>query len=303
MRDGFQKFEAAGIKLYAISYDDAEAIATFAKDQHIPYPLISDVDSTAIRDFGVLNDSIDPSDPMLYGMPYPGVFVCDGDGIVTGKIFHESYKMRDSAEILVDLCRGRAQLDDAAWAEARETDEVRVTAAVQGGNGSLRQGVVRHLIVRFELRDGLHLYGAPAPDGMVPLTFELDGPPGLVFQTPRLPATETLHLDALGIDLEVWHDSFDVHIPFYAVGELASETRPLDRDSAPIEIRVAFQACDDSTCLLPRSESFHLELPLDVIDVPNIPVHTGHGQREAGFDGMPHLRRLLARKGGQLSSA
>ena len=30
--------------------------------------------------------------------------------------------------------------------------------------------------------------------------------------------------------------------------------------------------------------------------MPRLGMHLGHGQREANFDGAPHLRRLLARK-------
>ena len=57
-----------------------------------------------------------------------------------------------------------------------------------------------------------------------------------------------------------------------------------------------YQACNEETCLLPRSESFLFELPLDVVDVPNISPHTGHGQREGSYDGSRHLKRLLIRK-------
>ena len=39
-----------------------------------------------------------------------------------------------------------------------------------------------------------------------------------------------------------------------------------------------------------------LELPLDVIEVPNLPMHTGHGQREGSYNSLPALRRLLWRK-------
>ena len=37
---------------------------------------------------------------MLFGIPYPGAFVCDADGKVTGRFFHDSYKKRDSPETL-----------------------------------------------------------------------------------------------------------------------------------------------------------------------------------------------------------
>jgi hypothetical protein len=63
-----------------------------------------------------------------------------------------------------------------------------------------------------------------------------------------------------------------------------------------LEVSVRYQACDDQNCLLPRTEEFSIEVPLDVIDVPAVRIHMGHGQREAKFDGMPHVRRLLLRK-------
>jgi hypothetical protein len=65
--------------------------------------------------------------------------------------------------------------------------------------------------------------------------------------------------------------------------------------TARLEISVRYQACNDDTCLHPRSEKLSLDLPLDVIDVPALSMHTGHGQREGSFDGTPHLRRLLLR--------
>lgn len=282
--------------MYAISYDDAEVLAEFSSKQSIPYPLLSDVNSDVIRRYGILNDQVQPGDAVLYGIPYPGVFVCGPDGTVISKFFHDSYKKRDSAEILIDAALGRVVLDESAPRVTSGTDQVRITAAVHGGAGSIRQGVIRHAVLRFELREGLHLYGRPVPDGMVPLDISPSGPPGLVFEPPLLPPTRTLRLTDMDLALEVWEGTFDVRIPFYAVGDLASETRPLDRESAPLSFEVRFQACDDRTCLLPRTETLSLELPLDVIDVPRIGLHAGHGQREAAYDGTPHLRRLFRRK-------
>ncbi len=131
---------------------------------------------------------------------------------------------------------------------------------------------------------------------MIPLRVSAHGPPGLVFLDPVLPPTTPLRLPSLGLELPVWSDTLDVVIPFYAVGELASETRPLDRDSATIEITIRHQACDDEVCLLPKTEKLSLELPLDVIDVPALGMHKGHGQREGDYDGTPHMRRLILRK-------
>ena len=67
-------------------------------------------------------------------------------------------------------------------------------------------------------------------------------------------------------------------------------------DSVEIEVTVRYQACNDDTCLLPRTETFTLGVPMDVTEVPAIPIHQGHGQREGNYDGTPHFKRLLARK-------
>ena len=267
----------------------------FAEKQQIPYPLLSDLDSRVIRAYGILNDRISKDDAFLWGIPDPGVYLTDERGVVTAKFFHDTYKKRDSPETLIDAALGRIVLrDDTPRAESKGED-VRITAAIHGGKGTIRQGILRKLVVRFEPRAGLHLYGQPVPEGMIPTRVSVAGPPGLVVGEPVYPATETLRLPGLDVDLHVFAERFDVVVPIYAVGELASETRPLDQRSTAIDVTVRYQACDTETCLLPRTEKLHLEVPLDVIDIPSLSMHQGHGQREANFDGTPHLRRLLLR--------
>jgi hypothetical protein len=297
LRDAYDKFAAHGIKLYAVSYDDQETLREFSREQGIPYPLLSDIDSDVIRQYGILNTEVSRNDAFLYGIPFPGVYVCDEKGIVIAKFFHDSYKKRDSAESLIAAALGQHIIDDSApRASGGDEEDIRITAAVSGGKGSLRQGVIRNLIVRFELGAGLHIYSHPVPQGMVATEVEVSGPPGFATLPPRTPATEQLRLESMGVDLQVWSDTVDIVVPFYAQGELASETRPLDRDSIDIEVTVRYQACTDNECLLPRTETFTLNLPLDVIDVPQLGFHTGHGQREGGFDSTPALRRLFWRK-------
>jgi hypothetical protein len=271
-------------------------LAEFGAKQRIPYPLLSDLDSAVIRRYGILNTRIAPGDAFLHGIPYPGVYVTDEDGVVVAKFFHDSYKKRDSPELLIDAALGRIELREDAPRAGVGDDAVRITAAVHGGRGSIRQGIRRQLVVRFELARGLHLYGEPVPEGMVPTTVTVAGPPGLVVEDPLLPPTTPLRLESLGIELPVWSGTVDIAVPFHATGELASEVRPLDRRSATLEVIVRYQACDDRVCLLPKSETLSLDVPLDVVDVPAVSLHAGHGQREGSYDGMPHLRRLFLRK-------
>ena len=296
MRDSFQGFAANGIKLYAVSYDDQETLKEFSDAQRIPYPLLSDVHSAVIRQYGILNTTVSRDDAFLYGIPFPGIYVCDENGVVTSKFFHDSYKKRESPETLIDAALGHIQIDEEAPQVSGGEENVRITAAIRGGKGSVRQGIIRHLVVRFELAKGLHIYGEPVPEGLTATRVSLKGPPGLVTLPAEAPPTEPLRLADMGVDLQVWSTTVDIVVPFYPTGEIASETRPLDQKRVPLSVEVCYQACTHHECLLPRTERLELELDLDVIDVPQLSVHTGHGQREGSYSSMPAMRRLLWRK-------
>jgi len=297
LRDAHAKFEDHGVKVYAISYDDQETLKEFGREQGIPYPLLSDVDSTVIRDYGILNSEVSSDDAFLYGIPFPGTYVADETGKIVAKFFHDSYKKRDSPESLLDAALGRIVLDEESPQVVGGGDDVKITAAVHGGKGTLRQGIMRKLVVRFELAEGLHIYSDPVPEGMVATTISVEGPPGFRPLEPVFPPAKNLHLKSMNVDLQVWSGTVDIAIPFYATGELASETRPLDMPEAEIGIRVRYQACTDNACLLPATEEMVLSLALDVVDVPALSVHMGHGQREGSYSSMPAMRRLILRKG------
>ncbi|MDG2332913.1 MAG: protein-disulfide reductase DsbD family protein [Myxococcota bacterium] len=155
---------------------------------------------------------------------------------------------------------------------------------------------MRKLVVRFELAEGLHIYADPVPDGMVGTKIGVEGPPGLHVLDPVFPVSEKLRLENMNLDLQVWSGVVDITVPFYATGELASETRPLDMPEAEIHVSVRYQACTAEECLLPKTEELVLKLGLDVVDVPALSLHMGHGQREGSYSSMPGMRRLLLRK-------
>lgn len=299
MRDAFSKFEAHGIKLYAVSYDDQKTLKEFADAQSIPYPLLSDVDSEVIENYGVLNTEVSKDDAFLYGIPFPGAYIADENGVVVAKFFHDTYKKRDSAETFLDAALGKIHQQPNAPSAVGGQPEVKITAFVHGGNGSIRQGIIRKLVVRFDLADGLHIYSKPVPDGMVATDIKVSGPKGFIRQEVIWPKPHLLHTEFTDVDLLVWSGATDIVIPFYANGDLVSETRPLDIDEINIDLSIRYQACTSTECLLPRTETLVLTLNTDVIDVPKLKMHSGHGQRESQYDSTPALRRLIWRKAKQ----
>lgn len=296
MRDAYEKFREHGIELYAISYDDQRVLSEFASKQNIPFRLLSDVDSSVIRAYGILNEQVTEEAGPIFGIPYPGVYVTDEDGVVVAKFFHDTYKKRDSPEILIDAAMGRPVIAPDAPRCEGDDENVRVSVAFHGGRSTLRQGVIRNVVVHVELENGLHVYGEPVPQGMTPFRVDVSGPPGLVAQAASAPPSEILYLESVGMELPVIGQSFDVIVPVYATGELASETRPLDQDRVEIQVRVQYQACNADVCHLPKTETFPFQIELDVIDVPRLGMHLGHGQRAGQFDATPHMLRLMWRK-------
>jgi len=239
---------------------------------------------------------VSPGDLPLYGVPFPGTYVSDEKGVVVQKFFHDSYKKRDSAENLIDAALGKILATHEGPSATGGDQDIRITAAVHGGRGTLRQGIIRRLVVRFELRDGLHIYGEPVPEGMVATSVHVQGPDGLVVGDPILPPTEPLRLESLDLDLEVWSGTVDIALPLYPLAQLVSECRPLDRDAVPLEITVRYQACDDSACLAPRTETLQLDVGLEPVDMPNLSFHGETGQWTSPMEGAKHLRRLVLRQ-------
>ena len=112
----------------------------------------------------------------------------------------------------------------------------------------------------------------------------------------QAPSTAPLRLKTLDIDLNVWRGTVRFATPLYPVGELVSECRPIDEREVELSVHVTFQACTDETCLLPQTRILTLRVELEEVDVPNLPIHTGHGQREGNYDSTPAMKRLVWRK-------
>lgn len=296
-------FQAAGIKLYAISYDEPDALAAFAKAHSIGYPLLSDANSVVIKRYGILNTLIEPGEVPFYGIPFPGTYVVDESGVVVEKFFPRHLANRESAETVLDTALGRVLMSEEEPASTCEDEDVRITAFLRGGKGSLKAGPVRRLIVRFELRDGLHIYGEPVPEGMVATTVTVRGPEGLIVEEPILPPTRPLRLEGSGVELRVFEGTVDIALPVWANSKLVSLVKPVEQTTARLEVSVRYQACDARTCLTPRTERLMVEVPVEPLTVPNLPQLSSAGQKLTPMDSLPHMKTLVRRSREKLEAA
>jgi peroxiredoxin len=98
------RIESAGIKVVGISYDSVEVLKRFADKQKITFPLLSDPESKTIIDYSIKNKEMVGKkfgNVNLEGVPYPGTFLVDRNGVIRAKLFLEGYRARHTVDDLL----------------------------------------------------------------------------------------------------------------------------------------------------------------------------------------------------------
>lgn len=279
-------FDAANVALYALSYDEADALRDFRDAHGITYTLLSDPESDVIRSFGILNTLIDPNDHPWYGIPYPGAIVVDAEGAVTHKFFDSNLAVRAGPEQLLRAALGEPPL-------ARETgravpQDVEVSVALDGDHLALM--VQRDLVVRFRVPEGRHVYADPAPEGSVAVDVRLDASERLVRRPIVRPASDPHTLAGTGEAFQVHHGVFELRLPVTVNG--ASRQEPAE---VTISGEVRWQCCDDDVCDVPAARRFELTVP---VSAPIPPALGNKRGAAAEPNAMAHFRRMSERRKG-----
>ena len=100
MQKDLKDLKKAKIQVVAISYDAVEKLASFAKQKKISFPLLSDADSKVIDAYGIRNE--EARGTRMDGVPHPGTFIIDQDGVIRAKLFYRHYVKRHSSQDLIN---------------------------------------------------------------------------------------------------------------------------------------------------------------------------------------------------------
>lgn len=281
-------YREAGVALYALSYDEPDALADYAAAHEVTFTMLSDPDSDVISSFGILNTLIPPDDHPWYGIPFPGAYVVDADGMVIAKFFEHNFAVRPGPEQMLAAALGR---EFEVPAGAAPIEEVSVDVAFDGD--LLPMGVTRHVVATFRVPEGQHLYGAPVPDGLVAASIELDATEGVLSYEPLAPPTSPLTLSGSGDTLQVYDGDVVLRLP------VTQNARAMQKDDegrhVVISGRVRWQACNDVECFLPESQpfSFRIEAGFPVLG----DMGPGEG-RVPAMNGAAHFQKMIDRRGG-----
>tara|TARA_A100001037_G_scaffold166237_1_gene149533 strand:- start:157 stop:1020 length:864 start_codon:yes stop_codon:yes gene_type:complete len=278
-------FDAAGIAVYALSYDEAEALRDFRDAHGITYTLLSDPDSDVIRTFGILNTLIDPADHPWYGIPFPGTYAIGHDGTITHKFFDSSQLVRAGPEQLLRAAQGQPMVEPST-PEASPEEAVEVSVTLDGD--ALARTVQKDLVARFRVPIGKHVYAQPAPEGSVSVNLVLDENARLVQRPLVRPISEPHTLTATDECFPVHHGVFELRLPITVNG-----AEDASAEAIKLSGEVRWQSCDDEVCDIPASMRFELELP--VAETPAFPLRSKKGAALEP-NAMAHFKRMSERR-------
>ncbi len=250
------KLTQADYAVFAISYDPVSDLAAFAEKHGVTYPLLSDEGSHVIRRLGLYNEHLEQQAAHYggqardhqRGIPYPGTFVLDHNGLVSAKRFEQGYRPRPVTALLVADAAAEAPVEAAA-------SELAVEAWLDSPTYRPYQMLRAH--VRLRIPPGQHVYGRPIPDGYTPLSVTLEPAEGLVAGETELPPPRPFPIADGGDEHFVIHE-----------GELTA-TIPFRIEANPgpsaLDLLVAYQACTDTLCHPPAE--LRLRLPIEGRDL------------------------------------
>lgn len=97
LTDVAEQFEALGFSIAAISYDSVKLLKEVQEDQEIGFPLLHDENVKHVNALGIRNLDYEPGH-RVYGIPYPGIFLVDSNGVIKHKFAEERYQDRPNFE-------------------------------------------------------------------------------------------------------------------------------------------------------------------------------------------------------------
>ena len=235
------------IQPYAISYDSVETLHEFANEHGILYPLLSDADSEVIRSFGIFNDLV-PEGHRWYGVPFPGTFMVDENGLVVEKSFYANHGVRDS---VANMLQERFEATPAGRPKhIIETDDLKASAYVS--SATIRRGQIQTVSIEVEMKEGRHIYAPTVKGGYTPSSVAFENVKNVQIDEPSYPKPTKKKL--VGKNVPVFEDKFIIK----------TSIRNQHRDDFTIHATFDYQACDENECYMPQQLTF--ELPLIYLD-------------------------------------
>ncbi|MCH2355500.1 MAG: redoxin domain-containing protein [Pseudomonadales bacterium] len=280
-----EELKNSGIGIAAISYDSPAVLADFAERRGITYPLLADVGSSVITEFGILNTvaaegmgpnqddpgviadvakyvSVFGSTQAIVGTPFPGTFMLDAQGHVRSRFFEEFYRERNTtSNVMLKLGIGLSPIA----AITGETTQLKFTASPS--NTTVFVGTRFSIAVDVEPGPDMHVY-APGAETLGYRVIGLNLTPSshLRFEPVEFPESEIYHFEPLDEYVPVYLRPFTLLQEVVVEASVAAASALEDIDTLTLTGSFDYQACDDEFCFNPVSVPLTFTLDLEAHD-------------------------------------
>ena len=250
-------------------YDSEAILQDFTKRKNITFPLLSDPGAKAIRAFGVLNTYV-PQGHMWYGVPFPGTFIVDHEGVVRSKYFEERYQERYSAPTI--LLREFGSTSGTREVDV-DTDHLRMKYF--STRDVVRPNLRFTLVANIEMKPKMHVY-APGTQGYIPIKFEIDPSPNFSKKSVVLPNPENLFLAPIKQTVPVYRGKLKITQDVVMGDNNALQAVLNGSHEVRISGHLRYQACDDMICYLPQDIPLEWVLKVEPQDRERVPEAIQH---------------------------
>jgi hypothetical protein len=247
-----------GLGLIAISYDAPETHKRFSDSRGITFPMITDAGSAIIKQYGLLNDTMDPKS-RFYGVPHPGTFIVDRQGVVVSRFFEDAYQERYTAATILGT------LGAGVGGPAVSANTLHLTMTASISDAVAAPGERLAITVNVTPKPGMHLY-APGKHDYQVVQLTLDPQPWLRPQATIYPASEIYHFKPLDERVEVFIKPFRLQRDLTLLATPEAQKLLGAMASVTITGALEYQACDDKVCFNPARVPFSFTIALKSLD-------------------------------------
>jgi hypothetical protein len=251
LEESLDRFRENGLGVVTISYDTVAILKSFADRMGgFRFPMLADPESAIIEAYGIRNPNPEPGS-RTDGMAFPGTYIVDTDGIVQEKFFHDSHRIRETAETVLMKVFG------AEGGQRIEAQLPQFDFTVYASQDTLRPGNTVTLVADIELPERMHLY-APGSD-YTAADLRIVETDFIKMRDLLLPEAETLYLEPIDESVPVYHGTPQIRRDI----ALAPAYR---EDSISVDVILTYQTCDDEICFPPDDFEFTMDFGVQMHD-------------------------------------
>ena len=254
----YDEIRRQGLGLVSITYDPPETLKKFADSRGITFPLVSDPGSAIIKRYGLFNDTVDPQ-TRAYGIPHPGTFILDPQGVVVARFFEDAYQERYTASTILATL-GTTPPGTPVTAT---TSHLSLSATISDTVAA--PGHRLTIVAQVTPRPTMHLY-APGKHDYQVVRLTIDPQPWLKAHGTVYPASEIYHFKPLDERVEVYSKPFRLlrDVTLLATPEMQKLLGSMP--SATLTGALEYQACDDKVCFNPARVPISFTVTLKALD-------------------------------------